>query len=220
MDIILTLLSKKTITPSMVMFRFRPNKKISFLAGQYLNLLIPNGQNMVKKPFSIASNPNQETLEFIVRIIDGGLASAFLKNLRPGNTLKAKGPRGSFVISRPNRAGRLIFFSSGTGIAPMRSMINYLLADQKSPFVFLYITRKKGERLPLKNEWGDLLVNNRDKFQYRYSADTSAEITKTIRRNKTDGEFYVCGNPIFVSKIKKALMHKGIRGRRIHFEKC
>lgn len=218
MDIILNLLSKKTIAPSIIMLQLQPDKKIDFQAGQYLNLLIPSGRDTVEKAFSVASDPGQETIEFIVRIIDGGLASTFLKNLRAGDAIGAKGPKGSFVISRPNPAGQLIFFSSGTGIAPIRSMIRDVLVNRKPLPIFFYITQENEGEFLLKNELKDL-ARQCNNFHFEYNADPLKTVARITQQNNDGDVFYVCGGPIFVSKIRTALTVNGIQEHQIHFER-
>lgn len=218
MNIILTLLSKKTIAPSIEMLRLQPYKKINFKAGQCLNLLIPSDNSLVERSFSIASEPNQEIIELIVRIVNGGLASTFLQNLQPGDVLKAKGPKGSFVIPQSNSAAKLIFFSSGTGIAPIRSMIRDILINRKQPSIFLCITQGHEGEFLLKNEFDDLARDYGD-FHFEYSVDPLKTAVQITQQNKDGYEFYICGGPIFVSEINKTLIAGGIREHQIHLEK-
>ena len=113
MDTILTLLSKKTISRSIIILKFKPSKRIRFKAGQYLDLLIPSNKAIVKKPFSIASDPSQKDIELIIKIVQNGQASNFFKKIKLGETIKTNKPSGSFLIPYTKKKTNLVFFSSG-----------------------------------------------------------------------------------------------------------
>lgn len=216
MNLTLTLLSKNTLAPSIEFVRFKPNKKISFKAGQHLNLFIPTSYGAVGRPFSIASAPHHKTIELIVKIIPGGLASFFFQNIKPGDTVKAKGANGSFTIPAFDQPTQFIFFSSGTGLAPIRSMILDILKNKKVISIFLCIAQNDNEESLLKNELIDL-ARNYNNFFFEYSANsikTAANIAK-----KDNNEFYICGGSTFVSEINKTLITSGIKKHKIHFEK-
>ena len=64
--------------------------------------------------------------------------SNFLCNMNPGDEIACQGPFGDFILRPPMRD--TIFVSTGTGIAPIRSMLHWLLADE---------TRHQGKELSL-----------------------------------------------------------------------
>lgn len=219
MDTILTLLSKKTISHSIIILKFKPNKKIKFKAGQYLNLLIPSGKNILKKPFSIASSPDQKDIEFIIKIVQNGQASNFFNKLRLGETIKTGKPLGSFTIPYAIKNKNLIFFSSGAGISPIRSMIYSLLKDEKILTISLYIIQKAEQELILKSELTSL-ANKDIRFRFKYSNSLLKTVGETTKNDTYHlNEFYICGGPSFVSKTSKMLTEKNVPKQYTHFEK-
>lgn len=111
--------------------------RIEFEAGQFVNLGLPpakpedeSGQSgLVKRPYSIASAPKADELEFFIRIVDGGALTPLLAKLQPGDPLwMEERAVGKFTLAMlpeaPAAAERdLIMVSTGTGIAPFMSML-------------------------------------------------------------------------------------------------
>jgi ferredoxin-NADP reductase len=123
-------------------FVFRPDRRLAFAAGQYLEWTLP-----IRRPddrgnrryFTIASAPAAEELRLGVKFSPGG--SAFkreLAELRPGQTIVASQLAGNFVLpADPKR--KLCFIAGGIGITPFRSMLEELLdRDERRPIIVLY----------------------------------------------------------------------------------
>jgi len=105
-------------------------KEINFFAGQYLILSVPYNTESVSRMYSIASPPWQKnSFELVVELVEGGVGSSYLKNLKIGDKVLFKGPAGMFTLKKTDK--NKIFFATGTGIAPIRSMI---MESQKSLF--------------------------------------------------------------------------------------
>jgi len=97
-------------------------------------------------------------------------------------------------------------------------MIRDILINRKPLPIFFYITQENEREFLLKNELEDL-TNNYSSFQFEYGTDPLKTVIQITRQNKADDEFYICGGPMFVSKISRALIVRGIKKNRIHFEK-
>jgi CDP-4-dehydro-6-deoxyglucose reductase, E3 len=103
----------------------REPKDIQFKAGQFISFeVMKEGLPFpLTRPYSMASPPSQSdrvTLLFN-RVIDGP-GSTYLYGLRAGDLVSFKGPAGNFYL-REDAGRHLVFVATGTGIAPLRSMI-------------------------------------------------------------------------------------------------
>ena len=104
------------------------NAKLAFYAGQYVNLTVPGTTH--QRAYSMASPPEDDAaLEFLVRLIDGGAMSDFLRaalQSEPpaGTVIALKGPHGVFY--RRESLAPLLLIAGGTGLAPMLSMLRQL----------------------------------------------------------------------------------------------
>ena len=104
--------------------RLPPRSPFRFLAGQYLDVTSPAG---VKRSYSIASSSGTpERVELQIRRVDGGALSGYwFDQARLNDLLRFNGPRGTFFL-RPVAGLDVIFLATGTGIAPIMSMLAQL----------------------------------------------------------------------------------------------
>ena len=108
-------------------------ERFQFLAGQYLEFLLKDGQ---RRAYSIASAPEAEgPLELHIRHTPGGLFTDFVFGVPDKSALKLKdilrfeGPMGSFFL-REDSSSPIIFVAAGTGFAPIKSIIEHMQAKK------------------------------------------------------------------------------------------
>lgn len=99
------------------------HEPFSFLAGQYIDILMKDGK---KRSFSIANSPHENTcLELHIRHVAGGEFSEYVFNgLKDREILRFIGPLGSFYL-REESDKPIIFIASGTGFAPIKSIVEH-----------------------------------------------------------------------------------------------
>lgn len=98
---------------------------IRFKAGQFISFQVPKAgiPAPVTRPYSIVSPPSQQDrITLVLNLVPGGPGSTYLFGLREGDRTIFKGPAGSFHL-RDDGSRELLFVATGTGIAPLRSMI-------------------------------------------------------------------------------------------------
>jgi CDP-4-dehydro-6-deoxyglucose reductase len=113
---------------------------ISFKAGQFVSFEVPKeGQpRPVTRPYSIASPPEQQDrILLVLNLVQGGPGSSYLFGLREGDRTSFKGPAGAFYL-RDDETKDLLFVATGTGIAPIWSMILAQLQRQPDRPVTLF----------------------------------------------------------------------------------
>lgn len=129
----LRLVAAQALTPTVRSLRFERvgGEPIVFAPGQWVNLFFPGTvAEELKRSYSIASAPDpggSAHIELAVTHVEGGAASTYLHQLEVGQVLRAGGPHGLFVRAADDPAPAL-FVATGTGLAPMRSMIVAALA--------------------------------------------------------------------------------------------
>lgn len=112
--------------------RLREPKSISFKPGQFISFEMPHPQTgrLMARAYSIASSPSRsDVITLLFNLVPGGPGSGFLFDLHAGDKTNFKGPAGHFYL-REDPGRELLFVASGTGIAPIRSM---LLANAERP---------------------------------------------------------------------------------------
>jgi len=129
-----TLLTKNTqLNSNTYLYHFDliEPKEIFFKPGQYVMLKVPSAKGPVSRLYSISSsNTTKNSFELIIGIISGGLASNYLFSLKENTEVTFQGPAGMFGLKENNRDK--IFLITGTGIAPVRAMLNSELRIQNS----------------------------------------------------------------------------------------
>ena len=109
--------------------------KISFVSGQYIEVLLPNG---IWLPLSIGNAPREDSsLEFHLRHYNkGDLAQVLLDALEYKSTLELRGPKGDSVFNSVTEP-KIIFVAGGTGFAPIGAILESLLENTHHT-LFLY----------------------------------------------------------------------------------
>jgi ferredoxin-NADP reductase len=140
-------------TPTVRSFRFLPEERMNFTAGQFLKLIFdennPDNKEL-NKPLSVSSSPEKEYIELTKRLT-GSVFSERLKNLKTGDSVLAQGPLGSCVLDESYQ--RIAFIIGGIGITPVISIIEYLMDAKKyaTDIVLVYSNRSE-EEIAFKNE--------------------------------------------------------------------
>jgi CDP-4-dehydro-6-deoxyglucose reductase len=126
-----------------VLLRLPTVERLRFRAGQYLDVLLPDGR---RRSFSIASPPHDsELIELHVRRVAGGGFSERLFGpggapedgpLTLGSLLRIEGPVGQFVYR--DGTGAALMVAGGTGFAPLKSMLRHVLENGVPRDIHLY----------------------------------------------------------------------------------
>ncbi|EPL08513.1 CDP-6-deoxy-L-threo-D-glycero-4-hexulose-3-dehydrase reductase [Pseudomonas sp. CF161] len=107
-----------------VLLRTPPNSGLFYLAGQYINVI---GNNAVRRSYSIANAPREDgKLELLIRQVpDGVMSQYWFGEAQTNDLLRLEGPLGTFCL-RESAATHLVFLATGTGIAPVKAMVEAL----------------------------------------------------------------------------------------------
>lgn len=119
-----------------------------FEPGQWVGLALPLDQGELRRSYSIASAPTDApTFELAVTRVEGGQGSTYLTSLGAGARLVATGPQGFFTRA-PEDPAPALFVGTGTGAAPLRSMLRAAIdAGSRAPLRFLMGVRTAADRL-------------------------------------------------------------------------
>jgi CDP-4-dehydro-6-deoxyglucose reductase, E3 len=113
------------------------HSNMKFASGQYVDFLLPGG---VRRSYSIANASNAAgviDLEFHIRYLPGGIFTEKLFNgLKVRDKLQFEGPLGAFVLRESSKPA--LFVASGTGYAPIRSILASELPKRTGRRMVLY----------------------------------------------------------------------------------
>ncbi len=107
-----------------VFLRLPPTSSLSFLPGQYVQVI---GQGGLRRSYSLA-NGTPGLLELHIRAVPGGAMSQYwFEQAKTNDLLRLQGPLGTFFL-RDIVDQDLVFLATGTGIAPVKAMLEGLAA--------------------------------------------------------------------------------------------
>jgi CDP-4-dehydro-6-deoxyglucose reductase, E3 len=131
-----------------VTFERIDGQAMAFEPGQWLNLILPAEPEALKRSYSIASPPTgSPRFEIAVTRVQDGPGSSFLHDVAPGTTLPCIGPQGFFTRAAASESPSL-FIATGTGVTPMRSMLQAAIAaGSRAPMWLLFGTRHDADVL-------------------------------------------------------------------------
>jgi CDP-4-dehydro-6-deoxyglucose reductase len=182
------------------------NEHLRFLAGQYVSILL---KDQKPRSFSLANPPHEnEYLTLHIRRIPGGLFTEHVfTEMKVRDILRFKGPLGTFFL-REDSDKPAIFVASGTGFAPVKSMIEHALQiGLKRPMHFYWGGRKLADLYMLEKarRWESRGI----KFTPVLSAPLPGDqwqgrtglVHQAVQEDYSDlsgHEIYACGAPVMV----------------------
>ncbi|MBF0272886.1 MAG: 2Fe-2S iron-sulfur cluster binding domain-containing protein [Magnetococcales bacterium] len=116
-----------------VVLRLPPAVRFDYYPGQYVNLIAKEG---LRRSYSMANaTAENHQLEFHIRVVPGGAMSEYwVSQAQVNDLLRLDGPRGTFFLRNVTDQD-LVFMATGTGIAPIKSMLEALhgMSDADQP---------------------------------------------------------------------------------------
>ncbi|MBA3756398.1 MAG: CDP-6-deoxy-delta-3,4-glucoseen reductase [Nitrosomonas sp.] len=108
------------------------NQRLQFLSGQYIDILLKDGK---RRSFSLANAPHDdEFLQLHARNYPGGAFAEYVfTQMKVKDMLRFTGPLGSFFLrDAPEEGTAIIFLASGTGFAPIKSILEHVFFQENS----------------------------------------------------------------------------------------
>lgn len=109
-----------------VVLRTPPASTMLFLPGQYIDAIVGG----TRRSYSLANAPRADAhLELLIkRYPSGELSSYWFDRAAIGDLLRIEGPFGTFFL-REDPPGNMLFLATGTGIAPVKALLEELAAQ-------------------------------------------------------------------------------------------
>ncbi|MBS1920295.1 MAG: FAD-dependent oxidoreductase [Bacteroidetes bacterium] len=202
----------------------------NFIPGQFVTLDLPIHEKPNKRwrSYSIASWPDgTNVFELVIVLTPGGAGTNYLfNNVTMGSELSFRGAQGVFTLH--NDLDKEIFMiCTGTGIAPFRSMMNYLRIH-KTPFkkinlIFgcryqkdiLYFEEMKN----LQNELpGFQYIPTLSREEWEGEKGYVHPVYEELVADRQPAHFYLCGWKNMIDEAKKRILDLGYDRKSIHQE--
>jgi len=201
-----------------------------FIPGQFVTLDLPIHEKSNKRwrSYSIASWPDKSNVfELLIVLNPNGLGTPYLFNeIKVGSEITFRGPQGVFILKQPIEKD-IYLICTGTGIAPFRSMVNFIQQNQ-IPYhkIFLiYGCRKKNNLLYYEemNQLQSIMPN------FKYISTLSREewegnsgyvhaVYEDLCQHKFPASFYLCGWKDMIDEAKERILKLGYDKKDLHLE--
>jgi CDP-4-dehydro-6-deoxyglucose reductase len=218
------LLSSRELTSGVRHFVFESAdlENRPFSPGQFVSFSETIGEKRITRAYSIVSPAIKENrFELCLNLVDGGRMSPLLFRMRPGDEIEMKGPLGGFVLKQP--ISDSIFIASGTGIAPIRSMLLSIPDPAAHRIVLLFGARYCGG-LHYWDDLKELPIDARPTLTlpqpgwHGRTGRVQQHLDEAIG-DRRDWQFYICGLKAMVDDVRARLKAAGFDRRQIAYEK-
>jgi ferredoxin-NADP reductase len=199
-----------------------------YAPGQAI-LLASHGREK-RRPYSIASAPEDARLhgwlELLVGVNADGTPGPHL-TLEPGELVDVDGPAGSFTFPPAPEERRFVFIAGGTGIAPLRAMMQRALHLPHRNVGLFYSVRTPDE---FAYETELRALAQRGEIELRQTVTRATDTAWTGPRGRLNRDAlaelvhdpatlcFICGPPALVDEMPKILSDLGIPRQRIKIE--
>jgi ferredoxin-NADP reductase len=212
-----------------------PGEGFAFVPGQWVNLRIPDpldpaGRPPIVRAYSIASPPRADaTYDVAVTHVTGGPMSTFLHGVEAGATIEQSHAQGFFTLDDPRRP--IVMVATGTGIAPIRSMLLSMRADRPDVDVALLFGNRTERDVLYENDFIELA---REWPRFRFVPTLSrasdawagkrgwvqAHLRELVASLGGDCDAYVCGLRRMVDEVRRSLREDlQLDRKRVHTER-
>lgn len=218
-----------------------PELKNEFVyeSGQYLTFRIFVQGTEHRRAYSMSSSPvEDEHLQVTSKRVAGGVVSNWLNdNVKDGDELEVMPPLGRFVPHiDPNAEKNYIFFSGGSGITPIFSILRTVLIKEPYSTCTLFYGNRNAESIIFHSELRDIKEQYGDRFQLHHTIDQYADdwpgYSGMINREKATyflntyckdtyahAQYFICGPNAMMHEVEQALRDKVVGKENIHIER-
>jgi CDP-4-dehydro-6-deoxyglucose reductase len=204
-------------------------QKFNFIAGQYIDIILKDGQ---RRSFSIANLPEnaaEEGLELHIRHVpDGHFTPRVFDSMKERDLLRFEGPFGTYFLQSEVETP-IIMVAGGTGFSPVKGLVEQAMQQNPDYQIHLFWGARDIQDLymnSLAREWAEKYTG----FTYTpvlsesksdgWSGETGFvhEAVSRSYEDVTGYDIYASGPPIMVDSVRDTLKAKGMDSQRFYFD--
>ena len=211
-------------------FKVPDEHPFNFKPGQFVMLHLPIESKYQNRSYSIASPPyGDNTFELAIILNPKGLGTPYLwENVEIGSAINVSKPLGKFILQEPIEED-ICFIGTGTGIAPLRSMILHIF-NNNIPYKNIYLIfgnrwekdilyYKEFEELAKAHiNFNFIPVLSRDNPGWTGKKGYVHEVYQEIFSDNRNATFYLCGWKDMLRDARLNLEKMSYDKKKIKFE--
>ena len=201
--------------------------------GQFVNLGLEFGGELVRRSYSIASAPGAP-LEFYLKEVPGGVLTPKLVGLAVGSRiLVERKPQGFFTLDYVPPCREMWFVATGTGLGPFIAMLRAQEVWQRFERVVVVHGARRVEHLSYGDELAALTKAHHGRFTVVPVVSAGSPGTAVFGRVTTAfaagsleeraellldpdrSHLMLCGNPDMILELTALLANRGLRKHRV-----
>jgi Na(+)-translocating NADH:ubiquinone oxidoreductase F subunit len=204
--------------------------------------LVATNPTPARRNYSLATNPAMDyDLRFNVRLAlpprgvdwNAGTGSAYIFGLKPGDVVTAIGPFGEFHPKETPR--EMVYLGGGTGMAPMRSHLSWLLETRRRANRVSYWYGARSLQELFYRDYFEKLAREHENFSFHVAlSDPQPEdrwdsytgfIHEVLKREVLDThpdpksiDYFLCGPPAMIQAATHMLADLGVGPAQVAFD--
>lgn len=210
--------------PDIFTFHFKPEKSLSYIAGQFIELTLPHDSpddRGINRWFTLTSIESDDTISITTKLAEQ--SSSFkrhIQSLKPGDEVHISEPMGDFVLPR-SESIPLVFVAGGMGITPFASMFKYLAARNETRDIrFLYAVSTEDdiifqEVFDAAHIHATIVVSKPSDAWGSERGHLSADHVLKLAEPKQNSLIYLAGPEPMVEELQKDLLASNIPSTNI-----
>jgi CDP-4-dehydro-6-deoxyglucose reductase/ferredoxin-NAD(P)+ reductase (naphthalene dioxygenase ferredoxin-specific) len=193
-----------------------------FSAGQFASVTF---EGCPPRDYSMANVPGDPVLEFHIRRTAGGATSAHVaETLKVGDSVRVEGPFGASYLRESHR-GPIIAVAGGSGMAPIKSVVERALQKQLPQHIYFYFGVRSERDLYLHDHFATLAQKHKNlHFIPVLSEGGDSNLRNGLVHEAVAQDFdevdgctaYLAGPPVMVEAATLLLEQRGMRRIDIH----
>ena len=204
-----------------VVLRMPPTTELEYIPGQYIDVIGPDG---IRRSYSIANAPqnNGKLTLHIKKVPEGVLSNYWFEHARVNDLLRMEGPLGTFCL-RESTKPNLLLLATGTGIAPIKAMLEELNVTNELKFekIYLYWGGRHAQDLYWRPEFNNLplrvikVISSEKTVIYthkRYVQHAALQDGVDLGNSTA----YACGSEFMIRDSKKLLIEHGLESKNFY----
>jgi CDP-4-dehydro-6-deoxyglucose reductase len=205
-----------------VLLRLPPTADFNFIPGQYVDVI---GRDGARRSYSLAcASSDDKAIELHIRAVEGGVMSRYwFEQAQVNDLLRLNGPFGTFFL-RETANIDLFFLATGTGIAPIKAILNSmanLRDDQRPKSVTILWGGRATQDLYFDvegafNKCQYIPVLSRPDDQWSGAKGYVQDVLLGLNPDLTSAAVYACGSDAMIASAKTRLVEAGLSTKRFY----
>lgn len=208
-----------------------------FNPGQYLTLKADIDGEEVVRAYSICTSPGKDALSVGIKRVEGGVFSNYANShLKQGSGIDVMPPQGNFYVeTQAATAKHYMCLAVGSGITPILSIVQSILADEPESRVTLIYGNRKSSSMMFRETLSFLKNAYLERFQWiniMSQEDQGADLLSGHIDNekgyllqkhglidiRSTDEAFICGPESMMAEVSRGFRAEGLDESQIHYE--